>query len=728
MPQLGSSSLSGVVTADPPDYGIEVDTLLVGRSLRNLKDGDAFAVLDSRGDIGSSANTVEGLFYHDTRFLSLMELRLQGQKLLLLNSATHDDKAALSVELANPDLQLGAEALPRENIFIERTKFLWKAVCYERLSIKNFGPVARRLTFEYLFDADFRDLFEVRGMTRAKRGRTLTGSLETHRVEFHYRGLDELDRRTFLTFSPPPHSLGRNRSAHHIVLEPGAQTSIFVSVACEDVDTTEAMNFFQAYRESRRARRSRTSGIATVRSSSELFNEVACRSTSDVYTLISSTNEGIYPYAGIPWFSTIFGRDGIFTAMSMLWVDPAIARGVLRTLAATQATNVDPGSDASPGKILHELRHGEMANLGEVPFRRYYGSVDATPLFIMLAGMYLKTTGDVETISEIWPNISSALKWIDKYGDGDGDGFVEYHPQSSDSLTNQGWKDSHDSVFHADGTDAAGPLALCEVQSYVFAAKRFAAGIAEQLGFSDRAAHLSAEADILRARFESAFWDEQMGTYVLALDGEKRPCRVRASNAGHALFTGIASPERARLVADVLMSRNGFSGWGIRTLAQGEARYNPMSYHNGSVWPHDNAVIASGFARYGFKAEATRVFEGLFDAAKHQELRRLPELFCGFMRRPRRGPTPYPVACSPQAWSASAIFGILGACLGIEQDYSSNELKICEPMLPTSLDELMLHNVRLGASSADLRMHRYGNEVATTVLSRNGGAKIIVVK
>lgn len=728
MSQLSSSPLSGIATAIPSDYEIEVDTSLVDRSLRNLKDGDAFAVLDSRGDIGTSANTVEGLFYRDTRFLSHMELRLQGKKLLLLNSTTHDDKAALTVELANPDLELDADQLPRENIFVERTKFLWKSVCYERLSIKNFGPVARRLTFEYLFKADFRDLFEVRGMTRAKRGQILPGSLENHRVEFHYRGLDKLDRRTFLAFSPPPHSLAKDKSTHHVTLEPGAQTSIFVSAAFEEGETTEVTSFFHAYRESRRARRRRTYNIATVQSSSELFNEVACRSTSDVYTLISPTNEGIYPYAGIPWFSTVFGRDGILTAMSMLWIDPKIARGVLRTLAAYQATGLDPKSDASPGKILHELRHGEMANLGEVPFRRYYGSVDSTPLFIMLAGMYLRTTGDAETISEIWPNIKAALAWIDNYGDLDGDGFVEYQPESSGSLTNQGWKDSHDSVFHADGTDAAGPLALCEVQGYVFAAKRFAAGMAEQLGFADQAAHLSADADILRARFETAFWDEQMGTYVLALDGEKRACRVRTSNAGHALFTGIASPERARRVADGLMNRNGFSGWGIRTLAQGEPRYNPMSYHNGSVWPHDNAVIATGFARYGFKADAARVFEGLFDAAKHQELRRLPELFCGFMRRPRRGPTPYPVACSPQAWSASAMFGILGACLGIEQDYSANELRVREPSLPASLNELMLHNFRLGASRADLRMHRYGTEVATTVLSREGDARIVVVK
>ena len=714
--------------ADPSEYEIEGKTDLSGRSLRTLKDGEAFAVLDSHGDVGALADTAEGLFYRDTRYLSLLELRLQGHALLLLSSATHDDKAALSVNLTNPDLHLGGEKLPRDTIFIQRTKFFWKAVCYERLSIRNFTPVHRRLSLDYLFDADFRDLFEVRGMKRAKRGSHSTRVAGPDRVEFRYSGLDKVERRTSIVFAPAPRILGSNRATLEIDLASGEQTSIFVTVACDEREPAQVMDFFHAYRDSRRARRGQTSNIATVQTSSELFNEVACRATSDVYTLITSTNFGPYPYAGIPWFSTVFGRDGIFTAMFMLWVDASIARGVLRTLAEAQATGSDRKSDAQPGKILHELRHGEMANLGEVPFGRYYGSVDSTPLFIMLAGMYLDATADLDTIVGIWPNIEAALDWIDDYGDHDGDGFVEYHPESSGSLANQGWKDSHDSVFHADGSDADGPIALCEVQGYVFAAKRFAAQMAKRLKHDDLANSLSLAAEKLRVRFEAAFWDAQMETYVLALDGAKRPCRVSASNAGHTLFTGIASPERARLVADHLMSRDGFSGWGIRTVAQGEARYNPMSYHNGSVWPHDNAVIAVGFVRYGFKAEAARVFDGLFDAAKNQELRRLPELFCGFIRRPRSGPMPYPVACSPQAWAASAIFGILGACLGLEQAPAQNELRFREPLMPAFLDEIVLRNVHLGKSRVAVRMHRYGDDVATTVVERDGNARILVLK
>lgn len=698
-----------------------------GGGLQNLKYEDSFAVLNGNGDIGGT-NTAEGLFYRDTRYLSNLELRFQGRKLLLLNSFSHDDKAALSIDLTNPEIRDDSGTLPRETIFLERTKFLFEGVCYERLSVRNFTTSDHRLTIDYTFDADFRDLFEVRGMKREKRGLVRSQIVAPDRVEFLYIGLDDVERQTSIAFAPVPKLLEANRATFELALGPGDKTSVFLTVACNEGEPAPVLDFFRAYRATRRARRTQTRGIATVESSSELFNEVACRATSDVYMLITSTPFGSYPYAGVPWFSTIFGRDGIFTAMFMLWMDPSIARGVLRTLASMQARELDPAADAQPGKILHEMRRGEMANLGEVPFGRYYGSIDSTPLFVMLAGMYLDATGDLKTITEMWPNICAALRWIDDYGDRDGDGYVEYQAESNGSLKNQGWKDSHDSIFHEDGTDAAGSIALCEVQGYVFAAKRLAAQMAERLGHYDMAASLKESAEELRFRFEADFWDEDLGTYVLALDGMKRPCRVRSSNAGHALFSGIASLDRANRVAATLMSKEGFSGWGIRTLAQGEARFNPMSYHNGSIWPHDNAAIAIGFVRYNLKEEAARVFQGLFDAAKEQEMRRLPELFCGFIRKPGRGPTPYPVACSPQAWAASATFGVLGACLGLEQAYSENEIRFRNPTMPAFFHEIVLRNVQTGTSFADFRMHRHGNDVATNVLNRRGDAKILIVK
>src|SRR5260370_8450546 len=365
--------------------------------------------------------------------------------------------------------------------------------------------------------------------------------------------------------------------------------------------------------------------------------------------------------------------------MQMLWIDPRVARGVLRRLAFYQAKTFDPLADAEPGKILHERRGGEMAALREVPFAHYDGSVDATPLFVLLAGLYVERTGDEETLVELWPAIEAALNWIDGPGDPDGDGFVEYQRASEQGLANQGWKDSFDAIFHADGRLAEGYIALAEVQGYVFAGKRLAARCAHRLGFADKAKKLRAEAQLLSERFEEAFWCEELGTYALALDGAKAPCRVHTSNAGQLLFTGIVREDRARRVAADLMSQKFFSGWGIPTVATGDARYNPLSYHDGSVWPHDNALIALGFARYGLKHSVAHLFKGLFDAASYMDLRRLPELFCGFQRERRRGPTLYPVACAPQAWASATPFTLLEAALGLGFDATPGGVRLRDP-------------------------------------------------
>ena len=409
--------------------------------------------------------------------------------------------------------------------------------------------------------------------------------------------------------------------------------------------------------------------------------------------MTTELSTGPYPYAGIPWFNTPFGRDGIITALESLWLRPALSRGVLAYLASTQATEAIAEQDAEPGKILHETRSGEMAALGEMPFGRYYGSVDATPLFICLAREYYERTGDRTFVESLWPHLEAALRWIDEHGDLDGDGFVEYQRQSCGGLLHQGWKDSDDAVFHADGSPARGPIALSEVQGYVYAAQRAGAALAALLGQSTRAAQLSDRAGQLRERFEQAFWCEDLSSYALALDGDKRPCRVRTSNAGHCLFTGIAREEHARRVANTLLGPASFSGWGVRTVADTESRYNPMSYHNGSVWPHDNALVASGLARYGLTEGALRIWNGLFAASTYFELHRMPELICGFAQEPGEGPVLYPVACSPQAWAAASVFLLIQACLGLEIHAPKSQVSFTRPQLPAALDELRIHNL-----------------------------------
>jgi len=568
----------------------------------------------------------------------------------------------------------------------------------------------------------------VRGTLRRRRGQRLPDQRTRDGTVLAYRGLDELVRQTQFVFDPVPEITEPRRVAWTIALAPGERQLLRLTARCERGERLpRAVSREASLAAVVRRSTERRARAAHLYSSHETFNDLLNRSRADLDMLISETPEGLYAYAGIPWFSTAFGRDGLITALECLWLDPTLAAGTLRFLAAHQAKELNPASDAEPGKILHETRGGEMARLGEVPFRLYYGSVDATPLFVMLAAAYYERTGDLPLIRTLWPNIEAALGWMAKYGDLDHDGFLEYDRKSVNGLVNQGWKDSGDAIFHADGRLADAPIALAEVQGYAYSAYLGASSLAGALGDAARAAELALAAERLREAFEAAFWREELGTYALALDRDKQPCCVRSSNAGQVLLSGIASPARAARVAAALMTPQAFSGWGVRTLAEGEARYNPMAYHNGSVWPHDNALIAMGFARYGLREPLVRLLTGLFDAALFIELKRLPELFCGFARRPGTGPTAYPVACQPQAWASGAVFAVLGALLGISFEAQRPRICLLRPTLPPWLDTLHIANLRLAGGAVDLLLERSGEDVALHVTRRDGGVEVAVI-
>jgi glycogen debranching enzyme len=702
---------------------------------RVLKHGETFAVLDRQGDIRAIGLGAQGLYHDGTRFISAFKLRLSGTRPLLLSSTVKRDNAFLTVDLTNPAFaEDGQPSIPHGCLHISRSIFLWQATFHQRIHIRNYGRGAVRIIASVQIGADFADIFEVRGMHRNRRGHDLESSRTPGCLRLAYEGLDAVVRELSLHFTPDASEATPDTLRFDMSLEPGQEETLVFAARCESWPKDRPPPrpapscYDEAFVALSSAQQKNKNQYCELYTSNERFNDWLNRSLSDLQMMITETPYGPYPDAGVPWFSTQFGRDGIITALETLWVNPSIAAGVLRYLAATQAQSVDPDRDAEPGKIVHEIRKGEMAALWEVPFGRYYGSVDATPLFVILAGAFYERTGDLDLIRDVWPNLETALEWLGRYGDVDRDGFVEYHRMSPSGLVQQGWKDSWDAVFHADGTLAEGPIALCEVQGYAYAAKLAGAQLLCAMGKLEAAQLLEQEARELRQQFDMAFWCEDLSTYALALDGRKRPCRVRTSNAGLTLFSGIADREHARRLADTLLGPDSFSGWGVRTVASTESAYNPMSYHNGSVWPHDNAIIAAGLARYGLRHHLLQIFAGLFETTSFVEFHRLPELFCGFARRVGEGPTLYPVACSPQSWAAASVFLLLSASLGLSINAPRRQVWFMHPRLPDFLRELEIRNFHVLDSSVDLSLRRDAEGGVTFSARKRGTVEIIITR
>jgi glycogen debranching enzyme len=704
---------------------------------RVLKQDETLAVFDRYGDFHPLSTGSQGLFFEGTRYLSRLEMRLEGQRLSVLSSAVVRDNALLTVDLTNPDIfSHGEFRLPRSTVHVFRATFLWKGACYTRVRITHCGIGPLQAALAMRMDADFADIFEIRGTKRAQRGQKRPPQISDRSVILSYLGLDGVERKSVVTFhsmeglSPEPiyqRPDGEVELRFHLKLDAQSSTLLYWTCQCTPGEKgPDPLSYEAAWSFADKEMRDRRTGECRIETTFAQFNDWIHRSYADVHILTTRQPTGLYPYAGVPWFDTVFGRDGIITALAYLWINPDLARGVLTFLARHQASDINPETDAEPGKILHETRKGEMAALKEIPFYFYYGSIDATPLFIILAGAYIERTGDVSFAETLWPHVEAALDWIKNFGDRDGDGFVEYYRRSSNGLQNQGWKDSNDSIFHKDGSLATGSIALCEVQGYVYDAWIHASKLAALLGKTDRVGVYTKRAEELKTRFTNAFWCEELSLYALALDGDKHPCRVRTSNSGLCLFSGIAHPEHAQRMAEVLLQPDFFSGWGIRTVASTEIRYNPMSYHNGSVWPHDNAMIAAGLARYGYKDQAIKILVGLFNSTLFTELHRLPELFCGFSVREGEGPTSYPVACIPQAWASAAFFMLIQSLLGLSVQNKEMRVYFTQPRLPDFISQLSLRNLSLGSSRADIVLRRHNHDISLEIEHRLGAFDVIV--
>lgn len=694
--------------APPPDLSAR----RVPLRMYSLKHGDTFLVADALGNI---AGDDDGLFHNDTRILSRFVVLLGGELPSLLGAGLSQDNAVFTSHATNrTPSPLGDEGLPQGAIHLQRSMLLWSDRLYQRIRIENFGRAEVRVPLTLRFGADFHDMFEVRGATRLRRGRLAGPEVRGDAVVLHYTGLDKVARQAVLRFSDAPQHLDGDIAEFLFRLPGHGAVDLYVEIGAEEA--TEApgrARFRHACAQARRRMRDLSRHGTVLRSSGRLFNDWIGKSRADLSLLVTELPTGPYPYAGIPWFSTTFGRDAIITALQTLWLSPALARGVLRFLASRQALEASAFKDAQPGKIMHEARRGEMVALGELPFAEYYGGVDTTPLFIMLAGATASRTGDMALIDELWPALLRAIGWVERVADGNPNGFLDYARSSEKGLSNQGWKDSHDSVFHADGRFPDGPIALVEVQGYAFAALRTMGDLAAQRGLDDEATRWRVRAEALRVAVESRFWMEDQGFYALALDGHGQPCRVRASNAGHLLYCGLPAPDRAASVTRQLLDTPFNSGWGLRTLARGEANFNPMSYHNGSVWPHDGALCAAGLARYGERAGVVRLLSGLFETAVNFDMR-LPELFCGFPRVRGEEPIAYPVACLPQAWASGSVFMMLQACLGLRVDGARNRIRIDRPHLPIGIETLTVEALPVGERQVTLTFQRIGERVVVS--------------
>jgi glycogen debranching enzyme len=701
-----------------------------------IKDENIFFLTDPGGDVPVSNGHGLGLYYHDCRYLRGYQLRLAGAKATVLACTAARGDAA-TFQLANPDIQMSdGRLVPKESIGIKWARTLdgQTSTLHDVLILENFGfNETAEFPLSLAFAAKFEDIFAVRGLFHESLGHVRPAEWHGDTLRLAYDGKDGRERILSITFSASPVARDGTTAHFHMKLPPRQTERLEITIRVTERPEDERRvppRYLPAELRGTKAEAQREhdpSNWTTIHSDSLLLNQIVHRALGDLRMLRSSIDGQEFFAAGVPWFATLFGRDSIITAIQTLAYEPRVAEHTARLLAQFQGHRVDEWRDEQPGKILHSLRVGEMARLGEIPHTPYYGSVDATPLFLILIGRYTAWTGDLALFNDLRENIELALHWMSTDADVNGDGYIEYASTSQRGLINQGWKDSGDAIVDADGHLATPPIALVEVQGYAYLARTLMAGLYERTGDHARAEQLRHEAATLRERFNRDFWVPSERFYALALEAKDAPVTVISSNPGHALWSGIADEDKAKLVVQRLMERDMYNGWGIRTLSQHERRYNPVGYHLGTVWPHDNALIAVGFRRYGFDDEASQVLSGLTQAVMHFANYRMPELFSGFSREEYGEPVRFPVACHPQAWAAGSIPYLLESILGLVPEAFERRLRIVRPLLPEFVDRLEIHGLNVGQATVALRFERTAESTtAVTVLETKGEVEVLV--
>ena len=695
---------------------------------------NVFFLTDQSGCVPIAPGHGLGLYFHDCRYLRGYEMLLGKEQPTVLAATTDDVGRGAVLELANPDLHLGrGRLIPRETVGIRWTRTLHGDTpgLDDVLELRNLGLEPITLPLTLMFDARFEDLFAVRGLFQQTLGKRHAPRWRGRSLTLSYDGRDHCRRSLAIAFSRAPQRRGRQTARFDIHLPPRRAVTLGVTLRIDERAATGSAGRVSARRRSTHqaaphralAKTPRTS----IASDYPLLDAVLERSFADLRLLRSSISGEEYYAAGLPWFATLFGRDAAITAIQMLAYEPRIAEQTARLLAVYQAHDTDQWRDEQPGKILHSIRVGEMARLGLIPHTPYYGSVDATPLFLILIARHAMWTGDLSLFRELRDHVELALTWMTDGADSNGDGYIDYLSTSEHGLINQGWKDSGDAIVTASGKLASPPIALAEVQGYAFLARVLIADLYDRAGAPTRATTLRAEAEALRGRFERDFWLAKLGCYALALERDDRPLAVVTSNAGQVLWSHIAKPARARRVAKRLMEPDMFSGWGIRTLSTQARRFNPVGYHLGTVWPHDNALIATGFRHYGLDAEARRVFAALLRTAAFFRSYRLPEVFAGFSTAEFQAPVRFPVACHPQAWAAGSIPYLLSTLLGLEPDGFAGHLRVVRPTLPDGVDRLEVRNLPVGRSRLSIRFTRTKkHRIAVDLVSASGTVELVV--